>query len=428
MPDSDAIPVGQLSCRRGLYGTRFVKGLATGVGAMSVALLSRLFSFPSVTTEFSIKLRVPPVGRDTDAFSGFLAAVLVLPGIFYALGVASVLAAPTDFKTNFDTSAFSSNGSYDAGNGGCTFETCAPQSTFGNGDPTPFYQQVININGTDYFHVLVGDPATGFAQESYTRFIPGTVSGARGTQGGTTNAELRGASSPDGAGNETTIIGNPPGPGSCTVCNQTYVDTSLNMANPFAQAPVSGTGSQDPSRSVFRMVLTSAAGDMSLEVSKPFLDKKPIISQTVQSGTMSSVFVTDMSKLSYSEANDPAPVVNRLVLQDATIPGNGAANFDMASVQHSDVTAGRYTFTPGSGWTNPLNDPSLGWSTDDSSFGLGTYSYAGGPGFDPFTADWSTYFHYDQNALACEKGGAQSRVLLPGDTGIVGDGACPGHP
>ena len=134
---------------------------------------------------------------------------------------------------------------------------------------------------------------------------------------------------------------------------------------------------------------------------------------------MSSLFVADMRKQSYSEMNDPAPVVNTLVIQDSTIPGSGAANFDMTKVDRGNVTAGRFTFTPGAGWNN-----ATGWDKAGSAFDYGTYDYYGGTGFDPFTADWTGFFNYDQNALACQRLNHFARV----DEGNGGVGSCPGHP
>ena len=170
------------------------------------------------------------------------------------------------------------------------------------------------------------------------------------------------------------------------------------MSNPLAtDYRVSGTGSVNPSYTVFRMVLTDAAGGMSMEVYKPFLDKKPRISQTIQDGSMSSVFVADERALSYGDSSTPAPVINNLVINDPALPTAGAGDFEMALAQIPDVTAGRFTFTPGTGW----NDPAAGWNTAGSTFGQGSYAYVDGQGFDPLNFDWSTVFNYADNAIAC---------------------------
>lgn len=339
---------------------------------------------------------------------------LVVVSMFFTHGVASALAAPADFRTNFDMPSFTGPGEFYSGSGYCTFGSaiCAA-SLFGNGDPTPFAERVESINGIDYFHVIVGDPASGFAEESYTRYGAGFGS-----------AVIQGSYSPDGGGMETAFISGWPGSPNTGAGNQWVVDSG-NIGNPLASVHVSGNGSQDPTKSVFRMIMTSAKGDMSLDVSKPFLDKKPIISQTVQSGNMTSVFVADMRGLSYSEMNNSAPVINTLVIQDPTIPGNGAANFNMADAPQSTVTAGRFTFTPGAGWNTAAG---VGWAADNSSFDLGTYVYAGGGGFDAYSFDWTTVFDYSQNALNCTRPSVGNNVGESTRIQEAGGEGCPGHP
>ena len=179
---------------------------------------------------------------------------------------------------------------------------------------------------------------------------------------------------------------------------------------------MSGTGTGDPTETVFRMVLTSAKGDMSMEVSKPFLDKKPLISQTVQDGSMSSTFVADMRAISYSDMNTPVPIVNDLKISDPTLAG--AADFEMSLSQHSTVTAGRYTYTPGAGWNNPN-----GWDNPGSSFTPGQYTYFDSTGFDPFNYDWASNFHYDENAYNC----AHAQINISRND-LAGGASCPGHP
>lgn len=291
-----------------------------------------------------------------------------------------VLAA--GFTTNFQPDL----GSWTTQNTGyCTYGACV--SHVGNTDPTPMGLTVVNIGGVNYFHTIVGDPATGFAMEAYTR--------AAGLNSSNTIPGTGGAFSPDGGGNERSVI-DPTG--TAVPTDNTFLENSLNMSNPLAtDYRVSGTGSVNPSYTVFRMVLTDAAGGMSMEVYKPFLDKKPRISQTIQDGSMSSVFVADERALSYGDSSTPAPVINNLVINDPALPTAGAGDFEMALAQIPDVTAGRFTFTPGTGW----NDPAAGWNTAGSTFGQGSYAYVDGQGFDPLNFDWSTVFNYADNAIAC---------------------------
>lgn len=304
---------------------------------------------------------------------------------------------------------------------------------FGNGDPTPFQLTVEQIGATYYFHTIVGDPSSGFAIESYTPY-------AGGPNIGTLVGDIPGgggAFSPSGGGNETAFMANPPvsyNPPSDGVSPGSLMTSSSNMVYPLGvpgdptlTQHISGSGTQDPTKSVFRMVMTDQKGDMSMEVYKPFLDKKPRISQTVQDGTMTSSFVADMTAISYSDMNTPVHLVNNLKIQDPTAGSTlgSAADFSMALAQHSDVTAGRFTFTPGTGWNS-----ADGWDSPNSSFDPGTYNYIDGGGFNPLTFDWASQFHYNENRLACSRTGSTSTNQQDnGVRGVQNGGtSCPGAP
>ena len=283
--------------------------------------------------------------------------------------------------------------------GSCGYGQCIGEK--GNGDPTPMSEYPVTIDSVVYYHVIVGDPSTGFAMESYVRAGPVALVGASQND----IANTGGGFSLDGGGNLRSVAGDP------ASVPTTAVDSLHNVwnsANPLGDYRISGNGGNAPDKSAFRMVMTSAKGDMSLDVSKPFLAKKPLISQTVQDGAMTSSFTADERGLTYSQAGSAAPVTNNLVLNDPSIPGAGSANFSMAKSQprQSLVTAGRYTFTPGAGWNasgdpSLASDPSLGWDTSGSTFDFGTYNYIDPVGFQPLTFDWSTVFDYSQNAIAC---------------------------
>ena len=337
---------------------------------------------------------------------------LLLLGAVAVLGVYSSSAVAAGFTTNFQPDGSTV---YTTDNTGyCTYGACASQA--GNGDPTAFGLTLVTIDNVLYFHTIVGDPATGFAMESYTRASPG----AAGFPFNNTDISNSGGHfSQDGGGNERLVIGN-------TGTPDTLLTDSLNMANSLGQYQVSGTGSMNPSYTVFRMVMTDTAvsgSTMSMEVYKPFLDKKPRISQTIQDGAMSSVFVADERALGYNDSSTAAPVVNNLVINDPNLPTTGAADFEMALAQAPDVTAGRFTFTPGLGWQNPLNDPSLGWNTPDSHFDQGSYQYVGGQGFDPLNFDWASVFNYADNATACSTVPIAPNAVVRENVGLFG-GSC----
>ena len=362
-----------------------------------------------------------------------------LYSVLLCFGAMLSLNATVSYAAGFATNFQPTYSNWSSGNtlGYCGFNICPSGHDSGNGDPTPFEESFVVVNGVRYIHVLVGDPASGFASESYTRWGAGP-----NTTDPTIIPDLGGVFSPDGGGNETTVIGNVPGFNGTTGLN--YLHDNLNMGNPLADSHISGTGANAPTNTVFRMVLSCVgttacpvdAGNIAMEVSKPFLDKKPRISQTVESGSMTAVFVTDMRALSYSDISTPAPIVNNVVIDDPGIPGTGAGDFEMAMAQATNITSGRFTYTPGSGW-NTAN----GWIVNGSSFGQGTYSYIESTGFQPTTFDYKTVFDYAQNATACsvdpDNNGVSNGVdhvarqeaggTVGGGPG-VGQTSCPGHP
>ena len=331
--------------------------------------------------------------------------------------IAATPAEAVDFSLNFQPNQAPG---WPSTTGTCTFaSSICTSNTFGNGDPTPFSQTLTNVGGVTYFHTIVGDPASGFAVESYTPWAPGPNQ----TVTSDPSALKPGDFSPTSGGNERSVIGNTSAANG-TIANPTnsFMQNNTNLGNPLASSHYSGNGTGDPTKMVFRMVMTSASGDMSLDVSKPFLDKKPKISQTVQSGVMSSTFVADMTALSYSDKNTPAKLTNRQVINDSTLPSGSGANFDMSLAQHPDVTAGRYTYTPGSGWNS-----TDGWDANNSTFNPGTYSYFEGGGFNPLTVDWTANFNYNENALACSRPATTGSTRNSSMGGLTGAN-CPGHP
>lgn len=352
-----------------------------------------------------------------ESARGFITVCIAVCASF----IISHTALAAGFSTNFQPTVSSGWVNQE---GYCSFAStgCDGNNQWGNGDPTPFELSLVTVGGVTYFHTLVGDPASGFAIESYTQY----GSGPNGTNG---NSVQIGDFSPTGGGNARSAMdpatANDP-------MSLTFLQTNTNMANPFgdpvhtdivgnpiAIAEISGSGSQTPSTTVFRMVMTSADGTMSMEAYKPFLDKKPLISQTIQDGSMSSVFAADMRGLSYADMNTPIKITNNLTINDPTIP-TGSGNFEMALAQQPNVTAGRYTFTPGSGW-----DTNLGWDSPNSTYGFGTYTYADGAGFDPLTFNWGSVFDYSQNALNCLRVASGT-----GDSRLINNSgaSCPGHP
>jgi hypothetical protein len=91
----------------------------------------------------------------------FLLCAVVIGATYSNCALAAGFA--TNFRPEFSTWFFNPVTGY------CTSGNCVSSAEIGNADPTPFGESVVNIGGVDYFHVIVGDPASGFAMESYTR-------------------------------------------------------------------------------------------------------------------------------------------------------------------------------------------------------------------------------------------------------------------
>ena len=308
-----------------------------------------------------------------------------------AMGMLASAATANDFILNFEA-----HGSPAVGSPvplGQTF------GASGGNDGTGFIQDIITIGGQQYFHVVIQDPNSDFKQESYTASVVQNWTDRTGPR----------SFSPFAGGNERSIIG-----------NNDVVDTSQdqiktwprirfgNAKDPFGYKvyssyqdttgtvlPVgqryrlSGNGTMDPSRVVMLMQMSDA--NVAVEYYKPALSRKPRISQTLTEGGVSARFVADMRGLDYQTLNQAAPVVNTFSLQDPDLPTPGAADFEMELSQKPHVTAGQYTFSPGS-WNT-----AGGWDVPDSFFTPGTYTYSEGAGFDVLNVDWTRFFDPLQN-------------------------------
>ncbi len=272
-------------------------------------------------------------------------------------------------------------------------------------DGTRFIQEQLRIGNDLFFHVVVGDQATGFANESYTR---SSVAAAQNVSTGILKGSGLNPFSPDQGGNEGNSVGT-----AVRTRSGLGNGTTLfgNGRNPFStNEHLTGNGTADPSRTVLRMTLSD--GQMSQEVSKPVLNRKPLINQlTTDNQGMTSEFIADMRGISYNEKDKATPVVNRLHIADSTLPSAGSADFDMSRVQRSNVTAGRFVFTPGLGWRLPdgSDASAIGWTDATAVFNPGTYS-GPGAGFDPLTVDWGSFFSRSQNNTACNFTGSTRKL------------------
>lgn len=363
---------------------------------------------------------------------------IVLP-VLIVFGFSQPVVAATDFQLNFNavlpaTTLGPCGGPSNSTSGDCTIfggdQTVG--SLIDGNDGTRFIQEELTIDNTLYFHMVVGDPALGFSNESYTRASLTSVGPNRGQSTapnyminpfspdsggneisvGATAAQSQNAVQRKGLGDKTTLFGNgrdPFGVGSLTA--------PVSAAD---SARITGSGTGDPTRTVMRMTLSDS--QMVQEVNKPLLDRKPLISQvTTDNATMTSEFQADLRGLTYTQKDRNTPVVNRLTLNltgvDA-LPTDGAADFDMTKVQRSTVTAGKFAYTAGSGWnsadgwSHQVVDPNTGNLVQDAVFSAGTYTGEGN-GFDPLGVNWAQFFNPSQNPGCTNGGKRQIKGICP---------------
>lgn len=247
--------------------------------------------------------------------------------------------------------------------GGGMMGNCDSHAMMGSNDPddTPFLQEIVNDGTSDYFHLIIGDPTATtsdgaggtflFAQEVYIK-VGATYSWSGGGMMG-------------GSGTE-------PGSTSGGALN--------NGSNPFSQT--AGNGTANPETVQIRMIMehTNAGSDtFTYEFIKSLFAKKPKISQQLNTTEVTANFIIDMGTLDYATDTATVSMTNTLSVVGAPTDWIGDPN------KNPSVTAGKYTFTPGTG---------PGGSS-------GTYNYAGVSAFDPTTiSDWNTYCQPGQNPLA----------------------------
>jgi hypothetical protein len=267
-------------------------------------------------------------------------------------------------------------------------------------DQTRFYYE--RVDG--YWHLIIGDPSVdSFVQETY---IP-TLSQFHSPSGGhepvffTLNGNLQ-----EWSGNGWDPL---------EFENKTYGPENASF---------SGNGTGDPTRVVIRQILgtgslaggggdiqewTCAADQFCQEFLKAEAGFKPKITQRYTAPDLVINFVLDMSAISYSDMTTAATMINTVSVIDAGFPapgeqfapgpmvggsGRDSANFDMATDAGTlDVTGGKYTYTPGSGWHDDGDGDVF------RAYGPGFYDYVGvGVSDMHLQIEWSMYYDPAQNA------------------------------
>lgn len=218
---------------------------------------------------------------------------------------------------------------------------CATNGFLTDSDKTRFIQELVTEGGVAYYHVVIGEPSTGFAQEVYIQ------------RSGGCNGFAQSHSS-----------------GSCG-----------NDSNAFATSPAAGSGSGGGTGNVTRVVMKQvmSGAEYSEEFFKDSLSNKPIITQNITATGLNSQFIFDMRNSDYGTNTTAGAFTNTLTLSE---PGLGdAGDFDQAAdAQSPHVTGGRYTWISGPGF--------------GSSYG--GFSYIEGV-FDVYAVDWLGYRDAAQN-------------------------------
>jgi hypothetical protein len=239
------------------------------------------------------------------------------------------------------------------------------QAGYGNGDvKTPFVQETMDLNGRTYFHVVVGQPEQGFAQELYIR--TGSSLGSFGA----------GFFSDSGGG-------------ACFVNNGMPFETmiacakDLNATNPLGPVNPSGNGTGNPNASIMKQIVSDGTGSFSQEFLKAELEKKPKITQNYNMPGLEGQFIVDMSNSDYKTDNVTGTVTLQLEVKDPGFAG-GSSAFDLAKTTSAapNIDAGRYTYTP--------NTNSVKRATGDS-WTYGTYTYWDGSVDRVYDIDWTRF-------------------------------------
>lgn len=235
----------------------------------------------------------------------------------------------------------------------CPTGGCTRNNTDQDPDTTPFMMETVidPETGRGFYHVLIGDPKSDFAQEFYISYAGGTdwergfpQNASAGTYNGGIDAKP------------------------ATNFSGTFYD-------PLSASSTSGNGTGRPDRAYFRQTVKGAGFEQ--EVLKASLTNKPKITQSINDGSFSSNFMVDMSAASYSGTTaltTSAIITNTMRVTDAQT-GAVLANFDInTDGQRSNVDAGKYVYNPGNG----------------ASGSAGTYTYTNG-NFDVYGVEWATY-------------------------------------
>ncbi len=284
-------------------------------------------------------------------------------------------------------------------------------NTFGGQEPAEtdpdtsiFINERIGDNVSGYWHLIISDPSQGFAQEVY---IP-LVRFFRSTSGGKEPIFFR------LTGNLEQQSGNGWDP--LEFNQNTFGSDNTDF---------SGNGTGDPTQVMVRQLLGKGQltagtarvrdwicdpGEFCQEFLKSEARYKPKITQQFDEEAAISYFELDMSNLDYNTNDVAGTMINTLTISDpnmASIPKTNmpsntnipsSINFNAATdSDNSNVTGGRYTYSPGRGWYDDVGDHD-GSSYDYLVYGSGSYDYVdGGINNNQVDIEWSAFYDPLQN-------------------------------
>ncbi len=284
--------------------------------------------------------------------------IILILSLFYSFPVFSDFPRPLNFQPDGNTGMPGN-----CGVGGGFGDMC--DSGAAEPDDTPFFQDLVMVDGVQYWHQIIGDPAAGFAYEIYVESAGGSYSNSGGKP-----SAYRLSSYEQQSGNGFDPLG-----------------LKSNNGVEFT-----GNGTGDPTKVVMRQVMggqwdeksrTWSCGNAGFcyEFLKDDLNLKPKITQIINDSArfIQTFFELDMSNSTYEDDTLAGEIINIMKITDPGLPLDlpSAGNFNMATDSQegrSNVTGGRYTYTPGAGWVD------RGDGGDDKDFTTwkyeaGTYQY-----------------------------------------------------
>lgn len=232
---------------------------------------------------------------------------------------------------------------------------------------------VVNVDGVDraFYHMIVGDLADGFIQESYIEMGVGTPSAAMNAHSGILDGVLAGTlgdynwNSASGGAYDNISTSS----GELAVTGQVGNGEGVFEAD-------AGNATGNPTRAIILQV--NSDGEMFSEFLKDNLLTKPKVYQRIfRFGDVMTEFEMDMRHINYGDSSTAGDIlINKVEILDSTMIGDH--DFDVVTefqVGKSNITGGKYIYTDGAG---------PGGSEGEYTYDTGDY--------DETNVDWKSLF------------------------------------